>query len=150
MAASTDPIYCRQPDNQIGAAVIGPSANTSLDGTGANTYQVFQADTTEGGFIESLTLKPVGSPAATVMRVYLCTNNSGAFTGGTTNTGSNTSLIDEITLAAWTLIQTQASSTVAVALNRRLAPGQRILVSFGTSTGAAGNGYAVTGWGGKY
>lgn len=150
MSANTNPIYTRTPDVQIGGGVpLGSSANTAQDGTGANTYMVFEADATEGGFIQRLILKPIGTTAATVMRVFVCTN-TGSFTAGTTNTDANTALIDEIGLPATTLSQTAATPKYEVALNLPLPAGHKILVTFGTSTGAGTTGFNVTGVGGKY
>jgi hypothetical protein len=97
MAANTNPIFGRTPDVQLGGAVLGPSANTAQDGTGANTTSIFQADTTEGGFVDEIRLKPVGSPVATVVRVFLCTV-TGAFTAGTSNTVVNTAMISELSV----------------------------------------------------
>lgn len=144
-----DPIYSRAGDIQLGAAVLGPSANTALDGTGANTTSVFQADTTNGGYVDTLRLKPVGSPAATVARVFICTV-TGAFTPGTSNTAANTSLYTEVTLPTITQSQAAASPDFTVPLKLALPPGYRLLLTFGTSTGAAGTGYAATVVGGKY
>ena len=149
MAANASPIYTRQGDIQLGAAVLGPSANTSLDGTGANITSIFQADATEGGFVKSVRLKAVGSPAATVARIFVCTE-TGAFTPGTSNTAANTSLLAEIALPAITVSQTAATPDFEVPLNIALPPGYRLLLAFGTSTGAAGTGYAVATLGGKY
>jgi hypothetical protein len=70
MAANTNPIFGRTPDVQVGGAVLGPTANTLQDGTGANTRSIFMADTTEGGFVDEIRLKPVGSPAATVCACF--------------------------------------------------------------------------------
>jgi hypothetical protein len=150
MAANLDPIYSKAGDIQSGGgAVIGPNANTAQDGTGANITSVFQADTTNGGFIQRLRFRSAGSPAATVARVYVC-SVTGAFTPGTSNTAANTWLIDEIALPAVTVSQTLASNPFDVPLNFALPAGYRLLVSFGTSTGSAGTGWVVTGIGGAY
>ena len=149
MSANTNPIYSRQPDVQVGGAVLGPSANTALDGTGANTTSIFQANTTEGGFVREVRLKAVGSPAATVARLFVCTV-TGAFTPGTSNTAANTALVSEIALPAITQSQTAATPDFSIPLNMPLPPGYRLLLTFGTSTGAGGTGYAVTTFGGRY
>jgi hypothetical protein len=149
MSANIDPIYSRSPDLQLGGAVLGPSANTALDGTGANVFPVFQADTTNGGFVQRIIAKAVGSPAATVMRVFVSTV-TGTFTPGTSNTAANSQLIAEIAAPAITLSQTAESPQFERALNIPLPAGYRLFVAFGTSTGAAGTGYAVTVIGGKY
>jgi hypothetical protein len=149
MAANTDPIYSRTPDLQVGGAVLGPNANTALDGTGANISSIFQADTGEGGFVQKVILKAVGSPVATVARLFVHTTN-GAFTPGTTNTAANTALIAEISLPAITVSQTLASNHYEIPVNIPIPAGYRLLLAFGTSTGAAGTGYAATVVGGKY
>jgi hypothetical protein len=149
MPANTDPIYTRTPDIQLGGAVLGSSANTATDGTGANITSVFQADATEGGYVQKMVLKPVGSPAATVLRVFLC-SVTGPFTAGTSNTAANTSLIAEQSAVAFTASNTAASPQYEIALNMPIPPGWRLLLTSGTSTGAAGIGYAVTTIAGKY
>jgi hypothetical protein len=151
MAANTNPIYCRTPDVQVGGAVLGPTAVTLIDGTGA-TPIIFMADATEGGFVDEVRLKPVGSAAATVCRIFLSTSTvaAGSFTPGTTNTAANTSLIAEVSLAAVTASNLVAQSDISIPLRKQLGPGQKLLIGFGTSTGASGTGYAVTAFGGKY
>lgn len=151
MAANTSPIFGRAPDVQVGGAVLGPSAVTAQDGTGA-TPIIFMADATEGGYVEKVILKPVGSPAATVARIFFCTSTvaAGSFTPGTTNTAANTSLIAEISLAAVTSSNSVAQSEFAIPIRMQLPPGTKLLIGFGTSTGAAGTGYAVTTVGSKY
>jgi hypothetical protein len=149
MAANTNPIFGRAPDVQLGGAVLGPSANTAQDGTGANTTSIFQADTNEGGFVDEVRLKPVGSPAATVVRVFIC-SVTGAFTPGTSNTAANTALCWEQTLPSVTSSNLNAQSDVAIPIRKGIPAGYRLLITFGTSTGAAGTGYAVTTFGAKY
>ena len=46
--ANTDPIYARAWDIQLAGAIIGTSANTATDGTGANTTRIFTADSPDG------------------------------------------------------------------------------------------------------
>jgi hypothetical protein len=149
MAANTNPIFGRSPDVQLGGAILGPSANTAQDGTGANTTAIFQADTTEGGFVDEIRLKPVGSPAATVVRVFVCTV-TGAFTPGTSNTVVTTSMIAELSLAAVTSSNAVAQNDIAIPIRKALPAGYRLLMTFGTSTGASGTGYAVTTFATKY
>jgi hypothetical protein len=149
MPANNQPIYSKAPDIQGAGAIIGPTANTAQDGTGAATYSVFQADTTNGGFVQRIRFKAVGSPATTVARVFIHTA-SGGFTPGTTNTVANMQMIAEITLPTITLSQVAASPDYDVLLGIGVPAGFRVCVTFGTSTGAAGTGYMVTGLGGKY
>jgi hypothetical protein len=149
MAANTNPIFGRTPDVQLGGAVLGPSANTAQDGTGANTTSIFQADATEGGFVDEIRLKPVGSPVATVVRVFLCTV-TGAFTPGTSNTVVTTSMMAELSVGNVTSSNTVAQSDISIPIRKALPAGYRLLMTFGTSTGAAGTGYAVSTFGMKY
>lgn len=159
MAGNASPLYTGVPriDSakmiSIGAgAVVGPSANTALDGSGANTYPLFVAGAS-GSYIQKVKFRPIGSPAATVARIFFC-NNLGAFpgtwTGGTTNTAANTSLFDEITLPAWTLSQVIQSPWIELPVGFAIPSGYGILVTFGTSTGAAGTGYDPVVVGGNY
>lgn len=146
-----DPLFSGAPDVQVGGAVLGPTAQTGQDGSASSgIYQIFQADATNGGFLQKIVLKANGSPAQTGVRFYVCTNPTGAFTAGTTNTTANTSLYCDATLGAQTLNQTTGSQSIEIPFNIALPPGYRILVSFGTSTGAAGTGYVTTAIAGKF
>jgi hypothetical protein len=151
MAANTNPIFGRTPDVQVGGSVLGPTAVTLQDGTGA-TPIVFMADATEGGFVDEIRLKSVGSPAATVCRIFLCTSTvaSGSFTAGTTNTAANTAMIAEISLAAVTTSNTVAQNDISIPIRKAIPAGMKLLIGFATSTGSAGTGYAVTTFGTKY
>ena len=149
MPANTNPIYSKSGNINSGGSIIGPTANTAQDGTGSAIYPIWQADATNGGLLQKLVARSVGSPATTVMRIYIC-SVTGAFTAGTSNTAANTWLYDEITLTTQTLSQVAASLPWEKAMNIMLPAGYRILVSFGTSTGAAGTGYSVVGVGGNY
>lgn len=149
MSANTLPIFGRAPDVQLGGAILGPSANTAQDGTGANITSIYQADATEGGFVDEVRLKPVGSPAATVARIFLC-SVTGAFTPGTSNTAANTVLFSEISLSSFTSSNTQAQNDISIPIRKAIPPGWRLLIAFGTSTGAAGTGYGVSTFGSKY
>lgn len=154
MAANTQPIYSLTPDIQSVALnnsglVVGPSANTAQDGTGANMWMGFQAGA-NGSYLQRAVFRPVGSPVATVCRVFICTNTGGGFTGGTTNTATNTMLVGEISLPLITLSQTVQTPTFELALAFALPISQKLCFTFGTSTGAAGTGYSVVTIGGDY
>lgn len=143
MAANTDPIYGRAPDSQLFGAVLGPSAQGGTvpsQGVDANTVSIYQADAVEGSFVRYVKLKPVGSPAATVVRVYIC-SVTGTYTAGTSNTLATVSMIAEISTASWTASASSASPDLIIPINEPLPPGYRLLIGFGTSTGAAGTGY---------
>ena len=106
MPANTAPIFSIAGDVASVASfntglIVGPSANTALDGTGANIYRAFTAGA-NGSYVQKIRFRPVGSPAATVARVFISSS--------TTTNATNTWLYDEITLPAVTLSQTGASS----------------------------------------
>lgn len=149
MAANTSPIYTRAPDIQIAGAVIGTSANTATDGTGANSTLLFTADATEGGFVHKIIMKPISTVAATVARVFYC-SDTGAFTPGTTNTAANSALIAEISIVAWTASNTTASPMYEIPINMPMPPSTKLFMTFGTSTGAGTTGFNPTVIAGKY
>lgn len=146
MPANTNPIYSiagradSVASNNSGL-VVGPTANTALDGSGT-LYKAFTAGT-NGSFVQKIRLRPVGSPAATVCRVFISSS-------GTTS-ATATWLFDEITLPAVTLSQTSASSVYEIPMNIALpASPYSLWVTFGTSTGAAGTGYSIVTIAGDY
>ena len=149
MTANTQPRFFKAPNISFGGAVLGPSANTALDGSGANTTSIWQADATEGGGVLKVILKPVGSPAATVARLFLC-SVTGAFTAGTSNTAANCGMVAEMTLPAITQTQTAAQPPFEIPVNIYVQAGYRLLLTFGTSTGAAGSGCSLTTVGGDF
>lgn len=146
MPANTSPIYSIVGDVQSVASnnsglVVGPTANTALDGSGT-LYKLFTAGA-NGSYVQKIRFRPVGSPAATVCRVFV--SQSG------TTSATNTWLYDEITLPAVTLSQTAASSVFELPMNFALpASPYSLWVTFGTSTGAAGTGYSVVCVAGDY
>jgi hypothetical protein len=140
MAANTAPVYGRTADIQLAGAVIGTSANTATDGTGANISVIYTADATEGSYVYYVRLKAISTIAATVVRLWYC-SATGAFTPGTTNTAANTTMVAEVTVAAWTASSTAASIPYDIPVNIPMNAGTRLLMSFGTSTGAATTGF---------
>ena len=149
--ANVDPIFTAIPAVGMSDDVIGPTANTSQDGSSSSTSmdEIFQAHADVGSYVESVRLKSVGSPAATVFRLYL-SSITGAYTMGTDNDETNTRLIAETSLPAITLSQTAASPQFEVPVNMGIPPGYRLMCSFGTSTGSAGTGYSVVVVAGHY
>jgi hypothetical protein len=145
MPANTSPIYSivgatdSVASNNSGL-VVGPTANTALDGTGT-LYKAFTAGA-NGSYIQKIRFRPVGSPAATVCRVFISSS--------TTTSATATWLYDEITLPAVTLSQTAASSVFELPLNFAVDPNYLLYVTFGTSTGSAGTGYSVVTIAGDY
>lgn len=149
MVANVNPIYARISDVQVAGAVIGANANTATDGTGANMYEIFDSDATEGSFVQKVILKPISTIAATVVRLWYCTA-TGTFTAGTTNTALNTGMLAELSVAAWTASNTLAAPQYEIPVNMPLPPGTKLLMSFGTSTGAGTTGFNPVTIGGKY
>ncbi len=145
MPANTSPIYSITGDIQSVAQnnsglIVGPTANTALDGTGTN-YKLFTAGA-NGSYVQKIRFRPVGSPAATVCRIFISSS--------TTTNATNTWLYDEITLPAVTLSQTNASSVFELPINFALNASYLLYVTFGTSTGSAGTGYSVVCVAGDY
>lgn len=151
MAGNIAPIFTRQWDIQQAGAVIGPTANTNLDGTMvAGCSLIYTADPTEGSYVYKVILKPIGTTAGTVARVFYCSNTSPGFTAGSHNTQLNTTLITEQTLASWTASNTTSSPQYEISINMGMPANTKLLMTFGTSTGAANNGYNPTVVAGKY
>ena len=145
MAANTAPIYSIAGDvNSVAALnsglVVGPTANTAQDGSGT-LYKAFTAGA-NGSYVQKIRFRPVGSPAATVARVFISSS-------GTTS-ATATWLYDEITLPAVTVSQTAASSVFELPLNFALNASYLLYVTFGTSTGSTGTGYSVVTVAGDY
>ena len=145
MAANTAPIYSIAGDVTSVAAnnsglVVGPTANTSQDGSGT-LYKAFTAGA-NGSYLQKIRFRPVGSPAATVCRVFISSS--------TTTSATATWLYDEITLPTVTVSQTAASSVFELPLNFALPASYLLYVTFGTSTGSTGTGYSVVTVAGDY
>jgi hypothetical protein len=134
---NTKPIYSRSPQVEWGAALN--AANTAKDGTGT-VSTVFTADATNGGRVEKLKIRALGTNVATVLRIFV--NN-----GSTNATAANNSLYHEATIAATTLSEVAQLADNEIFLNLALPPGYKILCTIGTVVAA---GLQVTGVGGKY
>lgn len=139
MPGNVQPIYTRVPDIQWATSSV-TAANTTTDLTSGTIYPIFTADTTNGGFVQRIRFRSLGTNVVTVARVWI--NN-----GSTTGTAANNTLWDEITLNATTVSQISALSTQELPLNIGLPPGYIIYVTLGTGVAA---GYDVTVIGGKY
>ena len=136
---NTLPIYVGTPDISLVGSIVGSSANTATDGTGANTYLCFTAGAS-GSFVYKVILKSISTTAATVARLWYC-SATGAFSAGTTNTAANTTMIAELTLAAFTASNTTASPQYEIPVNFPIPANTKILITFGTSTGAGTTGF---------
>jgi hypothetical protein len=138
MPANTLPVFSRLADIQWNPAAL-TAANTSKDGTGT-VATVFTADATNGGFVQKISARPLGTNIATVLRVFV--NNGSANT-----TASNNALIAEMTLPATTLSEVAALPDYVLPLNFALPAGYKINCTIGTAVAA---GYMVSAFGGKY
>jgi hypothetical protein len=146
MPANISPIYSIVGDIDSVAAnhtglVVGPTANTSQDGSATGIYKAFTAGA-NGSYVQKIRFRPVGSPVATVARIFISSS--------TATSAANTWLYDEITLPAVTVSQTAASSVFELPLNIALDPNHLLYVTFGTSTGSTGTGYSVVTIAGDY
>ena len=108
MTANKQPIYTSVPD--IGFVVIG-AQNTKSDGTGTIGTDLWKAFTAgaNGSYISKIRLNPTASVAAsalaaTVVRVFLSSQTSGA------TTTANTFLVGEYALGAQTADQTTTAT----------------------------------------
>ncbi len=141
MAANTQPIFTGTPDIQWTTTPM-VTANTTTDLTAGTIYLAFTADATNGGYVQRIRFRTLGTnSAATVARVWI--NN-----GGVNTTAANNTLFDEITLPSTTAIQTAAQANYELPLNFALPSTDRIYVTLGTAPNTAG--WQATVIGGKY
>lgn len=128
MAANTLPIFSLTPRNDFVAVT---AANTSSQGGGTIATDIFKLATAgaNGSWIGKIRWIPTASAAgtattATVARVFLSTQSSGA------TTSSNTTLIAEIALTAQTADSASAAVVpIDIPLNLAIASTQTILVT---------------------
>jgi len=135
---NTQPIYTSSADTQWIGSVL--TANTTKDLTAGTAYLAFHASTTNGGYVQRMRFRALGTNVATVARIFI---NNGSATGTT----ANNTLWDEISLPATTLSETSALPTYELPLNFALPAGYKLFVTVGTAVAA---GYGVTVIGGKY
>jgi hypothetical protein len=138
---NVQPIYSRVGDVQwtVSAMTV---ANTTTDLTAGTSYLAFTADATNGGYIQRIRFRTLGTNGtATVARIWI--NN-----GSTTATAANNTLFDEISLPTTTINQSTAQANYELPLNFALPPGDRIYITLGTAPGT--NGWSATVIGGKY
>lgn len=136
MAANTAPIFSRLPDVQW--ATIS-AANTAKDGTGT-VATVFTADATNGGRVDKIKARSLGTNVATVLRIFI--NN-----GSTNATAANNTLYAEKTIPATTLSETAELNDIVIPLDLALPAGYKLNATLGTAIAA---GLALTTVGGKY
>jgi hypothetical protein len=141
MAANTAPIFSLLGDVQWTISAM-TTANTTKDLSSGTIYLAFTADATNGGFVQRIRFRSLGTNSnATVARVWI--NN-----GGVTATSSNNTLFDEITLTTTTNSEVAAQAVFELPMNYALPPGARIYVTLGTAPTSAG--WQATVIGGKY
>jgi hypothetical protein len=139
MAANQNPIFSRVGDVQWNTTDILAS-NATTDLTTGTSYLVFTADATNGGYVQKLRFRALGSNVATVARVWI--NN-----GAVTTTASNNVLWDEISLAISVASTTTALAVYELPLNIALPPAYRLYITLGTTVVA---GYDCITIAGKY
>jgi len=145
MAANTAPIFSITGDQSVDDGTTMPSTFTTAaaDYTGATATHnklVFTADATNGGFIQRLRFKAIGTNTASVARIFI--NNGAANT-----TAANNTFYGEISLPATTAIATAATVEIDYPMNFALKAGFRIYVGLGTTVAA---GWVCTAIGGQY
>lgn len=138
MVGNITPIFSRVADIQWGAAAI-LTANTVKTGTGT-VVTVFTADATNGGYVQKLRARAIGTNVATVLRIFI--NN-----GLTNATAGNNILYAEMTLPATTLSEVAAQPDQDIVLNIALPPGYKLNCTIGTTVAA---GYMLAVVGGAY
>lgn len=138
MPGNTTPIFSKVGDIQWINGIA--TANTTTDLTSGTTYLAFTADATNGGYVQKIRFRALGTNVATVARIWI--NN-----GSSTGTAANNTLFDEISLAATTLSQTSALAIYEIPLNIALPPGYTIYITLGTAVAAGYNAQVI---GGKY
>lgn len=138
MATNKQPIFSSAPDIQWAASIL-TTANTAVDGTGT-TLLIFTADATNGGYLQRVIARPLGTNVATVLRLFI--NN-----GSTPSTAANNSLIMECTCTATTASQVAAIQNFEMPLNIAVPAGYKIYATVGTTISA---GLQLTAIGGKY
>lgn len=140
MAGNASPIFSRVGEIEWGAATLATVSAADYTGVGAHNQLCFTADATNGGYVQRLRFKAIGTNVAAVARVYI--NN-----GSTNGTATNNTLYGELSLPATTAATTSATVDVDYPLNFALPPGYRIYVGLGATVAA---GWIVTTIGGAY
>jgi len=137
MVANTAPIFTDIPN--IGIADACTAANTTKDLTSGTSYLAFTAGA-DGSFLQKLNIRPKGTNAVSVMRVFL--NN-----GGATTTATNNVLFAELSLPATTNVENASIVGYELPMGIALPAGWRVYVTLGS---VVAGGYAVAGIGGDY
>ena len=137
MAQNTSPIFTQTP--RLGFGVIISTANPSFDMTSGESASLFTAGPS-GSYVTKMRLKPSGSTAASVFRVFL--NN-----GGSTTVAANNILFAELSVPAITAIQTLAQNDFEIPINIAIPVNYAL---YGTTGTALGGGYDIVTVAGDY
>jgi hypothetical protein len=130
MAGNTTPIFSRiGAIGGIGSTTLATVSAADYTGVGAQNILVFTSDATNGGFVQRIRLKAIGTNVATVARIYI--NN-----GSTNGTATNNVFYGEISLPATTAATTAATVDVDYPLNIALPAGYRLYVGLGATVAA--------------
>lgn len=143
MAANTIPIYTKQ--GNIAYSTLIKTANTAKDGTG--TVNLIFTAGADGGRVERVRVRAVGTNVATVLRIFI--NN-----GSDPTIAANNVLYAEKTIAATTgseaaelVLNELPTTTDPTAFPLVLPAGYRLYCTIGTTVAS---GLMVTAIGGNY
>lgn len=142
--ANKTPVYsiAGDPSSDSGTTMAPTFTTAAADYTGATATHnklVFTAGA-NGGFVQRLRFKAIGTNTASVARVFI--NNGSANT-----TAANNSFYGEVSLPATTAIATAATVEIDYPMNFALPPTFRIYVGLGTTVAA---GWVCTPVAGEY
>jgi len=129
-APNINPIFSRVAEVQ-GVESIA-TANNTIDLTSCTSYLICTANATNGGWLDGVIVKinPANNCAGTVVRFWM--NN-----GSTTGTSSNSFLIGEMTIAAWTTSATAQSPDYFWSYDGPMAPGAKLYLTVATAPGGS-------------
>ena len=126
MAANPNPIFSRVGNvGGIGSTTLTTAA-ADYTGISANNILVFTADATNGGFVQRIRLKAIGTNIATVARIYI--NN-----GSTSATATNNVFYGEVSLPATTATTTSATVDIDYPMNFALPAGYKLYAGLGAT-----------------
>jgi hypothetical protein len=130
MAGNATPIFSRiGAIGGIGSTTLATVSAADYTGVGAQNILVFTSDATNGGFVQRIRLKAIGTNVAAVARIYI--NN-----GSTNATATNNVFYGEISLPATTASTTAATVDVDYPLNIALPAGYKLYVGLGATVAA--------------
>jgi hypothetical protein len=130
------PIFSGKPN--VGFANV-TAANTARDGSGTS-YLIFSAEATYGSFVERIVVRPGGTIAAGVLRIF--------YNDGLGLLAANMSLLYELVIPAYSALDTTIADELVIDVeDGQLPPGARL---YATTSVAQSNGLKVTAIGGDY